>query len=413
MCSLVVIVLFEGNRGEAHILHSLLSVSISVSGMDSEDQDMIDASDPVEGDQIVNGDVEKDELDDLFGATSSEEEAEEGNSVQEEELVGKVSRMEGDEQDGKESKLEAESENKGDEQQQHPLTSFTIPKITAPTELGYECVLVKVPAFLRAQLQEPFDPASAVDQEIGTFGMDPDNIDAHTATRVLTTIRYRTNLTSDNKPIIESNTRLIEWEDGSMSVAIGEELFEVIAQNISEEHNYIFQRHAGAGCMEVLGRLERKLLIRPYITDTGEHRRFLAINPEKIDAMTGEKLASGREPARVRIAEMSADPEGEKAQQIRLQQEKIRARRQQESRRRNLTTRHRARPLSADYLEADSEEADMDKYEEDFIDDTGLFEDEAGSESMESGSAELEDSEDEVYGKSRKRRQSKKVSKRK
>src|SRR5262249_50654363 len=153
-----------------------------------------------------------------------------------------------------------------------------------------------------------------------------ESIDAQTATRMLTTIRCRMSTANDDASKIESNTRLIEWEDGSMSLAVGEEMFEVIVQNISAEHNYVFQRHAGAGCMEVLGHLERKLLIRPYITGTGDHRRFLAINPEKIDVMTGEKLASGREPARVRMAEIGGDPEAEKAQQIRLQQEKIRAR---------------------------------------------------------------------------------------
>lgn len=82
------------------------------------------------------------------------------------------------------------------------------------------------------------------------------------------------------------------------------------------------------------------MLIRPCITDTSDHRRFLAISPGKVDTTTGERLASGREPARVRMTQIGTDPEAEKVQQIRLQQEKMRARRQQESRRRNLKTQH-------------------------------------------------------------------------
>ena len=359
---------------------------------------MSDSSDEnlVEEDQVMYDDDKKDELDDLFGSTSSSE-----DDVQNRQLSESVVQDEEKISNNEESRSEAESEN---EDEQPPSTSFSIPEIVKPFELGYECMLVKVPAFLRTQMQEPFDPVTTVDQEIEGFGADPDDIDAYIATRVLTTIRFRSNLTLDNRLTLESNTRLVEWEDGTMSLAVGDELFEVVAQNISGEHNYIFQKHTGVGCMEVLRGLDRKLLIRPYITDTGDHRRFLAINPAKIDTTTGEKLASGREPARVRMAQISTDPEAEKTQQARLHQEKIRARRQQENRRRNLKTQHRTRPLSTEFLEADSDNADMDEYEEDFIDDTGLFEDEVSSEPVGSESGELEDSEDEVYGKSRKKK---------
>ena len=230
------------------------SLSTNNSRMDSV-QEMMDTSDSMEGDSNIDEGVDRDELDELFGSASSEGE-------EREVLAEVMTKMEESGYSDEEGRVEVEEKDEG-----HPTTSFSMPKVITPAELDCECVLIKVPAFLRTELQEAFDPASTVDQEIEHFGMDPEEIDAHTATRVLTTIRYRTNMTSDDKLMFESNSRLIEWEDGSMSLAIGEELFEVMAQDIGEEHNYIFQRHAGVGCMEVLGHVGKK------VVDTSIHHR--------------------------------------------------------------------------------------------------------------------------------------------
>jgi hypothetical protein len=61
------------------------------------------------------------------------------------------------------------------------------------------------------------------------------------------------------------------------------------------------------------------------------------------------------------------------------------------------------------YLEAELDDANMDECEQDFVDDTGLFEDEASDESVGSESGELDDGE--VYGKSERRKASERMSK--
>lgn len=334
----------------------------------------------------------RDELDDLFG-TDDENGAKDNRkmAVDAGEQLARSPNVatSGEDEDYASKKTHEETPStgrEGDSQAKgEPTPSMTIPPVTRPRDLDCECLLLKIPPFLRYQAEEPFDPIGTVDQELDDFGADPDNVDAATATRMMATIRFRPGWDdAEGRSTLESNARLLEWEDGSMSLAIGDELFEVVSQDMSNEQSYLYQKHPG--CMEATGRFARKLLIRPYIGDRQEHRKYLQLSDtRRIDEMTGQTLASGRDPARVKMATTTEDPEREKERMIRLQQEKLRARRKQEHRRRNVeqVSKRSSRSLSAKFLEEDDEydanedyfeeREDQDEYEADFIDDTELF----------------------------------------
>lgn len=185
--------------------------------------------------------------------------------------------------------------------------------------------------------------------------------------RARTTIRNRKNF---NNQKIESNSRLNRWSDGTWTLQIGSEHFEVLPQVFSaDENNILFVRHQNEECLESVGKLANKLTVRPFMDSQGSHRKYLAL---------AEATGKGMKKVKVRVATTTADPEKEKRGLIKIQQERIKARRKLDAKRRNLEQKSYDRVgregLTARFLEADEEDeefsaADEDEYDADFIDD--------------------------------------------
>lgn len=223
--------------------------------------------------------------------------------------------------------------------------------------------------------------------------------DANNAASLLhaaSSIRWRNGPKSEGGKA--SNARMVKWSDGSWSLMVGEELFDISRQSMTTEHNYIFGRHAEEGSMECLGRLRERIMIRPYITDDQRHRKYLAAA-----AVASAKASAD---VRVKMAVTVADPEMEKQRMIKLEQEKIKAKRKLEAKRRTLKQRSYERVgrtgLTAKFLEERDEEdiEEEDEYEKDFIDDTNMSErEESESVTSESESeAEFSGKEEEQEG---------------
>jgi RNA polymerase-associated protein LEO1 len=164
-----------------------------------------------------------------------------------------------------------------------------------------------------------------------------------------------------------SNSRLNRWSDGSWTLQIGSEHFEVLPQVFSaEENNLIFLRHQSKEFLEAVGKLANKLTVRPYMDSQGTHRKYLAL---------AEATGKGMKKVKVRAATTTIDPEKEKRSLVKIQQERIKARRKLDAKRRNLEQKTFDRVgregLTARFLEEDEDEYDdqADEYDADFIDD--------------------------------------------
>ena len=183
---------------------------------------------------------------------------------------------------------------------------------------------------------------------------------------------------------IESNSRLNKWSDGTWTLQIGREHFEVLPQVFSaDENNLLFVRHQNEGCLESIGKLANKLTVRPFMDSQGTHRKYLSL---------AEATGKGMKKAKVRVATTTVDPEKEKRGLVKIQQERIKARRKLDAKRRNLEQKSFDRVgkegLTARFLEAEEELEDddeNDEYDADFIDD---------SEIEETEDAEIEDEEE-------------------
>jgi RNA polymerase-associated protein LEO1 len=239
---------------------------------------------------------------------------------------------------------------------------------------------VKLPGFIAYDEEEYF--ADRLEEDLEAAGTDEDGkISKDALLRLAVTMRWRQGVDGG----LQSNARLIEWSDGSLSLAIGPEQFEALPQKIEREQSYLFARHTKEGCMEAVGKVRDRLAVRPFVTAEQSHRKFLSLSRPTVSAATG--LA---DTARVKLAVTTADPEREKQRMIKLEQERLKSKRKVEARRRNLQQRSYERVarsgLNARFLEEDEGEGDEeeDKYEDDFIDDT-----------MKSGEDEEEEEEEE------------------
>lgn len=229
--------------------------------------------------------------------------------------------------------------------------------------------MLKLPGFIAVE-GEPYDRYKLEEEEISLLDTDDlGNPSREGLLRLSTSIRCQEG-PIDEDGAVQTNTHLIKWSDGSHSMLIGQEHFEVQLQNIQKENSFLFTRHAKEGCMEANGKLVDRLAVRPFITADQSHRKFMALSNSN---ETG--LPVGRDPARVKMAVTVADPEREKQRMIKLEQEKIKSKRRLEMRRRNLQQRSYERVartgLSASFLEEEdgAGSEDQDRYEDDFIDD--------------------------------------------
>lgn len=202
--------------------------------------------------------------------------------------------------------------------------------------------------------------------------------------RACTTIRNR-KLPHGSGVEIESNSRLNRWSDGSWTLQIGGEHFEVLPQAFrSEEHNLLFYRHEADNCLESVGKLANKLTARPFMDSTGSHRKYLTL---------AEATGKGMKKTKVRVATTIMDPEKEKQNLVKVQQDRIKARRKLDAKRRNIEQRSYDRVgrdgLSARFLEAgegeeegfDPEAEEDDEYDAEFIDDGEIEEEGSANDS--------------------------------
>lgn len=214
---------------------------------------------------------------------------------------------------------------------------------------------MKLPGFINYKRGLYEGEASLRDELVETEFVDYGDL-----LRARTTIR--------NKRNESTNARLNRWSDGNWTLQIGSEHFEVLPQVFgTEENNSLFLRHQDLECLESVGKLANKLTVRPFMDSQGTHRKYLAL---------AEATGKGMKKVKVRAATTIVDPEKEKRGLVKIQQERIKARRKLDAKRRNLEQKTYDRVgregLTARFLEADEDDEEFDQpdeYDADFIDD--------------------------------------------
>ncbi|XP_015280966.1 PREDICTED: RNA polymerase-associated protein LEO1 [Gekko japonicus] len=212
-----------------------------------------------------------------------------------------------------------------------------IPKVN--TDLGNDLYFVKLPNFLSVE-PRPFDPQYYEDEF-----EDEEMLDEEGRTRlklkVENTIRWRTRRDDEGTEIRESNTRIVKWSDGSMSLHLGNEVFDVYKAPLQGDHNHLFIRQ-GTG-LQGQAVFKTKLTFRPHSTDSATHRK-----------MTLSLADRCSKTQKIRILPMAGrDPESQRTEMIKKEEERLRASIRRESQQRRMREKQHQRGLSASYLEPD------------------------------------------------------------
>ncbi|XP_041535307.1 RNA polymerase-associated protein LEO1-like [Microtus oregoni] len=143
-----------------------------------------------------------------------------------------------------------------------------IPSIN--TDLGNELYFVKLPRFLRIE-PKPFDPQHYEDEcedEKVLYGDDKTKLKL----KVENTIRWRIRRDEEGYKIKESNARIVKWSDGSMSLHLGSEVFDVYKVPLQNNHNQLFIREDTGLRGQAI--FKSKLTFRPHCEDGAAYKKL-------------------------------------------------------------------------------------------------------------------------------------------
>jgi RNA polymerase-associated protein LEO1 len=208
-------------------------------------------------------------------------------------------------------------------------------------------------------------------------------------------IRWRWAAGADGNLVRESNSRLVRWSDGSVTLDVGEEVMDVREIDVSGDHSYLFARHPNL--IQGQGPLHKKITLRPASLSSSSHKRLAA---------AVVKHHGNSRQLRVRTTTTLVDPKKEKEEQERAEAARIKdleklADKQQKQMKKYKGpataysggrggggggSRNRPTALNARFLEEEEEEEEEDEEDDGFI---------VRDEDMEEGAGELEDEDEE------------------
>uniref|UniRef100_A0A673WJA0 RNA polymerase-associated protein LEO1 n=1 Tax=Salmo trutta TaxID=8032 RepID=A0A673WJA0_SALTR len=237
--------------------------------------------------------------------------------------------------------LDQEDGMEGEQAEEEPVPEtrieVEIPKVS--TDLGSDLYFVKLPNFLSVE-PRPFDSQYYEDEF-----EDEEMLDEEGRTRlklkVENTIRWRAKKDEEGNESRESNARIVKWSDGSMSLHLGNEVFDVYKAPLQGDHNHLFIRQ-GTG-LQGQAVFKTKLTFRPHSTDSATHRK-----------MTLSLADRCSKTQKIRILPMAGrDPESQRNEMIKKEEERLRASIRREGQQRRMREKQHQRGLSAGYLEPD------------------------------------------------------------
>ncbi|KAH0808383.1 hypothetical protein GEV33_014408 [Tenebrio molitor] len=207
-------------------------------------------------------------------------------------------------------KLKKHEEDKENEPEPIPETRIDveIPKISC--DLGRDIHFVKLPNFLSVETR-PFDPETYEDEIDEEETLDEEGR-ARLKLKVENTIRWKEVMDKEGTIKKESNARLVRWSDGSYSLHLGSEIFDVYKQPLQGDHNHLFIRQ-GTG-LQGQAVFRTKLSFRPHSTESFTHRKMTLSLADRSQKTSGIKI----------LSQVGADPDHDRKLLLKKEEEKLR-----------------------------------------------------------------------------------------
>lgn len=130
--------------------------------------------------------------------------------------------------------------------------------------------------------------------------------------KVSNTIRWREYLDDEGNAVKESNARMVRWSDGSMSLHLGNEIFDVYRQPLQGDHNHLFIRQ-GTG-LQGQAVFRTKLTFRPHSTESFTHKKMTMSLADRSQKTSGIKI----------LTQVGSDPDAHRYANLKKEEEKLR-----------------------------------------------------------------------------------------
>lgn len=183
-----------------------------------------------------------------------------------------------------------------------------IPRIV--TDLGKDIHFVKLPNFLSVETR-PFDPETYEDEIDEEETLDEEGRQ-RIKLKVTNTIRWRQYMDDCGNMHKDSNARMVKWSDGSMSLHLGNEIFDVYKQPLQGDHNHLFIRQ-GTG-LQGQAVFRTKLTFRPHSTESFTHKKMTMSLADRSQKTSGIKI----------LTQVGHDPDADRRANLKKEEEKLR-----------------------------------------------------------------------------------------
>jgi RNA polymerase-associated protein LEO1 len=201
---------------------------------------------------------------------------------------------------------------KSEEREKTPIPEtridVEIPRIVA--DLGKDIHFVKLPNFLSVDTR-PFDPETYEDEIDEEETLDEEGRQ-RLKLKVGNTMRWRRFINDKGETVQESNARFVRWSDGSLSLYLGSEIFDVMKQPLQNDYNHLFIRQ-GTG-LQGQAVFRTKLSFRPHSTDSLTHKKMTISLADRSQKTAGIKI----------LTQVGHDPEAERAENLKKEEEALR-----------------------------------------------------------------------------------------
>lgn len=125
-------------------------------------------------------------------------------------------------------------------------------------------------------------------------------------------MRWREYMDDMGVMVKESNARLVKWSDGSMSLHLGNEIFDVYKQPLQGDHNHLFIRQ-GTG-LQGQAVFRTKLTFRPHSTESFTHKKMTMSLADRSQKTSGIKI----------LTNVGHDPDADRMYNLKKEEEKLR-----------------------------------------------------------------------------------------
>ncbi|KAI8644090.1 Leo1-like protein-domain-containing protein [Parasitella parasitica] len=151
--------------------------------------------------------------------------------------------------------------------------SLEMPQLPVPYSDNNKYYLAKLPRFLDIEVN-PFVPEEFQVQI--EEGLSEVQVQESIREQIENTIRWRKVL-ENGYETMQSNAHLVEWEDGKVSMMLGDECFDVGSKPVgNQEHAYLLAHQTGSGALESQTEFTDHMTFRPSGLKSDTHRHLTA-----------------------------------------------------------------------------------------------------------------------------------------